>query len=210
MVLSSRKKNNNDGNLINYFHRVKGLDRKLEESFQELLKTNRSLKALQNLDLLKSCFYFDNAITNNREKWFYEALEFSKKASIISVAADNGVAVKCDRKNKTLTLITSSKERTPAHKYIFLEETEALFALPKLEILILYYHLNRCFSHSLQASLLLEEFQKRFPFVAIIKHKPYSPRLYIFIAKKQNEFAPFLEKLQKFSQKYSNDWELLY
>jgi len=205
------KENNSDGSIINYFDRVKGLDSKLEKGFQRLLKNNkRSLKSLQNLNLLKSCSYFDKVISDNRAKWFYKALEFAKEANIISIAADNGVALKCDRKNKTLTLLDSSKEKSNSYKYIFLEEIEALFTLAKLEILVLYYHLNRCFSHSLQTSLLLKEFQKRFPFVAIIKHKPYSPRLYIFVVKKQDDFFPLLEKLQKFSQEYSNDWELLY
>ncbi len=205
------KESNSDGSIINYFHRVKGLDSKLEESFFKLIKNNkRSLKALQDLNLLKNCFYFDKSIDKNRKQWFQEALACSKEANIISVAADNGIAIKCDRKNKKIFLLEQASQRTNAHKYIFLEEIKALFALEKLELLILYYHLNRCFSHNLQTHLLLEEFQKEFPFVAIIKHKPYSPRLYIFVAKKQNEFKTLLERLKSFSQEYANDWELFY
>ena len=113
------KENNSDGNYINYFHRVESLDRELESSFKKLLKSKeRNIKTLQSLNLLNNCSYFDTKISKNRELWFKNALTFAKEYKIVSVAPDNGIAIKCNKKEKTLAIVDNYKDKQNSHKYI--------------------------------------------------------------------------------------------
>ena len=200
--------NNKDGKYIEYFHRVTGLDCTLENAFKKiLLNNNRNIKALQELNLLNNAIYFNKELNLNREVWFKDALNFVKDANIVSVAPDNGIAVKCNKKEQSLSIVAHHKSKTNAHKYIFKDEIVQLFNLKHLEILILYWHLNRCFKHNLQIELILKELKKEFEYLVAIKHKPYSPRVYIFIFKDKKASFEIGKKLKNFADLFSHDWE---
>lgn len=76
------------------------------------------------------------------------------------------------------------------------------------ETLIVYHHLNRCFSHDEQIEILLENLKNRFNKVLAIKHKPYSPRVYFFLIKEELHYNMFFSKLKEFESKYSIHWKL--
>ncbi|XPV70240.1 MAG: hypothetical protein ACNI25_06595 [Halarcobacter sp.] len=204
---------NSDGMYINYFEKVKGFDEFLENSFRNILNSNRNVKALEDTKLLNNIKYFNDYLLNDacldfRKKWFAKALEFSKNSDIILTDSDNGIALLCDKKNKDLNLLDSSqvKKRKNSGKYIFIDEIEALYK--QSNTLIVYHHLNRCFAHDLQIKCLLEQFKTKYSKVLAIKHKPYSPRVYFILCKDLNNYKYIVESLLVFEKKFSVHWML--
>ena len=204
---------NNDGMYINYFEKVKGFDFQLEDSFKKIISANRSVKALENANLLKNINYFGDIIEDDkdlkyRKNWFEKALEFSKNSDFILTDSDNGIAVKCDKTNKSLEILgfEKFKNRSKSGKYIFIDEIKDLYETSNC--LIVYHHLNRCFAHDLQIENLKENLEKEFKKVLAIKHKPYSPRVFFFLCKDEEKYDFLISRLKNFEKEFSIHWKL--
>lgn len=204
---------NNDGMYINYFHKVKGFDHELENSFKKIISTKRNVEALQNANLLENIKYFSHIIEEDkdlvyRKIWFKKALDFSKNSDFILTDSDNGIAIKCQKASKSLEILgfDKFKDRSKSGKYIFLDEIKELFEVANC--LIIYHHLNRCFAHDLQIENLTKTLKKEFNIVFAIKHKPYSPRVFFFLCKEQEKYDFLLSKLKDFEKEFSIHWQL--
>ena len=181
---------NNDGRHIDYFERMAGADEYLEYSLMELIMRNRrEVEELEKLKLLEHAQFFYDTVPKaleDRYLWLNKALMFSSRSQIVAVAPDNGMALKCLRKERSLALLTLAEDysrKTYPHKYIFADEISYFYRLPYLEICIVYQHLGRCFSHDEQIGSLLQTLKKTYKYVVAIKHKPYSPRVFFFLCK---------------------------
>lgn len=204
---------NNDGKYINYFEKVKNFDKELESKFKDIIKTKRDVKALEDASLLQNIKYFNQVITENkdldfRKLWFKNAFDFSLNSDFILTDSDNGIATKCDRKEKTIKILDYDNfdSRSNSGKYIFLDEIQALYQVSSC--LIVYHHLNRCFAHDLQIKVLKDVLQKDFKYILAIKHKPYSPRVYFFLCNDLEKHEFIKQKLVIFSNNFSIHWEL--
>lgn len=206
---------NNDGMYINYFEKVENTDLYLEESFKKLIKNGRSVKALEDLNLLKNCEYFSKMINENskdrldfRKEWFEEAKDFSLNCDFIFVDPDNGIATKVNKKEKNINILdfTHFSKKTKAGKYIFLDEIDELYILGRC--LVVYHHLNRSMTHDEQILKIKSDLDDRFFKVIAIKHKPYSPRVYFFISKDKEIYKFLKNSLILFNEKFSHHWQL--
>ncbi|WP_320034196.1 hypothetical protein [Halarcobacter sp.] len=204
---------NSDGRYINYFEKVKGFDKDLEDSFKYIIENRREVKALEDARLINNTSYFRDILEKDcnleyRKNWFLKAYEFSKNKQIILTDSDNGIATRCDRVKKDIEILSynSLEKKSKSGKYIFLDEIEMLFDIS--ETLIVYHHLNRCFSHDEQIEILLQDFKNRFKKVLAIKHKPYSPRVYFFLVKEEKHYNMFLSRLKEFEENYAIHWKL--
>ena len=211
--LYPNESHNNDGMYINYFEKVKGFDKELEDSFKNIISSNRSVKALEDANLLNNIKYFNEIIKENRsldyrKEWFKKALDFSKNSDFILTDSDNGIATKCNKNDKSMEILNFDKfkQRSNSGKYIFFDEIKELYEVSKC--LIIYHHLNRCFSHDLQIEVLKELLKKEFKTVFAIKHKPYSPRVYLFLCKDSKKYDFLLNRLKDFENKFSIHWKL--
>jgi len=208
---------NSDGMYIDYFEKVEGQDRVLEETFKTIIKNTRSVKALENANLILNCNYYSSFVNKNgkddlafRKTWLKEALEFSKKADFIFVDPDNGIATKLvEQENiKDIEILgfNSFSKKSKAGKYIFLDEIELFYDLGKG--VVVYHHLNRTMAHDKQIELLKSKLEERFFKVLAIKHKPYSPRVYFFILKEIETYEFCLKNLSSFEKEFSHHWQL--
>jgi hypothetical protein len=206
---------NSDGMYINYFDKVKDIDIDLENSFKKLVSGERSVKALEDLNLLSNCEYFSKYVNENgkdrldfRKEWFLEALRFSKDADFIFVDPDNGIATKIKKEEKDIELLTfdSFSKKVKAGKYIFFDEIEQLYNVGRS--VVVYHHLNRSMPHDNQIKIMKEKLEDRFFKVIAIKHKPYSPRVYFFILK--DKYIHYFSKnaLEKFHKNFSHHWQI--
>ncbi len=206
---------NSDGMYINYFDKVKDIDIDLENSFKKLVSGQRSVKALEDLNLLPNCEYFSKYVNKNgkdrldfRKEWFLEALRFSKDADFIFVDPDNGIATKIKKEEKDIELLTfdSFSKKVKAGKYIFFDEIEQLYNVGRS--VVVYHHLNRSMPHDNQIKIMKEKLEDRFFKVIAIKHKPYSPRVYFFILK--DKYIHYFSKnaLEKFHKNFSHHWQI--
>ena len=206
---------NNDGMYIDYFKKVQGCDITLEKSFRQLVQNNRNVKALEDLKLLHNCEYFSKLVNENgkdkldfRQKWFAEALHFSKKADFIFVDPDNGIATKVDKNKNDINLLGFDffSKKSKAGKYIFMDEIELLYDAGRC--VVIYHHLNRSMPHDKQIEIIKEKLGNRFFKVVAIKHKPYSPRVYFFVLK--DKYIHYFTKnaLGKFHENFSHHWQL--
>jgi hypothetical protein len=202
---------NNDGKYCHYFARIKGSDEVLEQIMQEILREdNRNLYALEQKRILSYADFFYKKLPNtyhDRVAWIEEALSFSKAHPIVAVAPDNGIALKCHKKEKQFSFVNYHDKKSLAYKYIFKEEIDTLFYTPKRQIMILYQHLGRCFSHDLQVQSLHYLLQKHYPYTLVIKHKPYSPRLFFFLCRNKEIAHNLEQKLALFAKRYPQFWE---
>lgn len=203
---------NSDGMYIDYFEKVKGFDEELESSFKTIIQNNRNVKALEKANLLKNTKFFSDIIYDEtlffRKEWFKKALSFSKNSDVILTDADNGIATKCDRVNKTIEILDFEKlsKKPKSGKYIFYDEIQAL--VQECKCLIVYHHLNRCFAHDLQIEVLKDVLEKEFQNVIAIKHKPYSPRVYFFLCSDDSIFEFVKVRLKEFENSFSLHWKL--
>ncbi len=208
---------NNDGQYINYFEKVKGVDPFLEETLCRIIKTNRSVYSLEKAQLLNNCEYFSSCVNENgkddliyRKSWFKKACMFAYGADFILVDPDNGIATKLikekDSKNIKLLTYDDFQMRSKAGKYIFFDEIESLYSLGFS--IIIYHHLNRTMSHDKQIKILKDRLKENFLKVIAIKHKPYSPRVYFFIFSQQEVFDFCLKYLKTFEKSFSDQWKL--
>lgn len=208
---------NNDGLYINYFEKVKGMDKKLEEKFKEISQINRNVKALENSNLLSNTKYFDSLVNENnkddldyRKSWLQKAEEFSKNSDFIAVDPDNGIATKLIKTDETKDISIQSFDsfntKTKAGKYIFADEIECLYNNTKC--LIIYHHLNRTMAHNKQVELLKEKLEDKYKNVLAIKHKPYSPRVYFFVCSDETIYEFLKEKLKEFESSFSIHWQV--
>lgn len=206
------EKHNNDGKYINYFERIKGSDIILEALMQEIIQSNkRQVRTLEKMGVLHNARYFYPPIPtpyHDRAIWIKKALHFTKQSNIIAVAPDNGIALKCKRSDKTFSFISLNETKHSAHKYIFLEEIASFYAQPQIDIMILYQHLGRCFSHERQITLLKEMLEKEFGYILAIKHTPYSPRVFFFLLKDRAYYNSLKKKLESFSAQHHAFWKL--
>ena len=208
-------KENNDGKHIDYFDRMLGSDEYLEHSLMDLIMRNkREVTELEELKLLKNTKFYYKEIPRaleDRYLWLNQALTFSNKSQIVAVAPDNGMALKCNRVEKTFDFLTLSAhyaQKTFPHKYIFADEVSYFYRLPYLEVCIVYQHLSRCFSHNEQINALLRSLQNEYENVLAIKHKPYSPRVFFFLSKSQVIHESLELRLEKFASEFSKFWEV--
>jgi hypothetical protein len=206
-----REEKNNDGKYCHYFSRVKGSDDALSSIMQEILaEDNRTLYALEKKEILSYADYFYQVLPESyqdRVTWINKAYTFSKNHPIVAVAPDNGIALKCHKKEQQFSFVDYHDKKNLAHKYIFKEEIDTFFHTPKRQITILYQHLGRCFSHDLQRQSLHKLLKIHYPFTLVIKHKPYSPRLFFFLCKDAKIAANLEQKLNIFAKLHSRFWE---
>jgi len=206
---------NNDGRHIDYFERMMGSDEYLEYSMMDLLKRDkREVTELEKMKLLKNAiFYYEEVpkALEDRYLWLNAALSFASKSQIVAVAPDNGMALKCNRKERSfeyLTLNDHYRQKVHPHKYIFSDEVNYFYRLPSLEICIVYQHLNRCFSHDTQIETLLDSLKKAYRHVIAIKHKPYSPRVFFFLCKSEIILDTLRLRLKAFETSFGAFWQL--
>lgn len=206
---------NNDGRHIDYFERMVGTDEYLEHSLLDvIMRDKREVTELENLKLLKNAKFFYNEIPNaleDRYLWLNQALTFSSRSQIVAVAPDNGMALKCNRAEKSFDFLTLEEHYTQKvypHKYIFADEINYFYRLPYLEICIVYQHLSRCFSHDEQILSLKSSLQKTYPHILAVKHKPYSPRVFFFLSKSQVIHESLELRLHKFAEEHHEFWQL--
>lgn len=208
---------NKDGMYIDYFEKVKGFDPFLEENFKTIIKTERSVKALENANLLSKCDYYSSFVNENgkddlnyRKSWFRKAVDFAKKADFVFVDPDNGIATKLlkedGKKDIEILGFDSFSKKSKAGKYIFLNEIELLYDVGRC--VVVYHHLNRTMAHDKQIKILKSKLENRFFKVIAIKHKPYSPRVYFFILKDKYIHYFSLNSLSSFEKKFKNHWQL--
>ena len=206
---------NNDGRHIDYFERMMGTDEYLEHSLLDVIMRNkREVTELENLKLLKNAKFFYEEVPKaleDRYLWLNMALTFANKSQIVAVAPDNGMALKCNRAEKSFDFLTLSShyaQKVYPHKYIFSDEISYFYRLPYLEVCIVYQHLSRCFAHNEQIESLKNTLQSDYTYVLAVKHKPYSPRVFFFLSKSQVIHESVALRLKKFTQLHSEFWQL--
>ncbi len=206
---------NNDGRHIDYFERMSGTDAYLEHSLRDILMRNkREVIELEKSKLLNNAKYFYEDVPKTlkeRYLWLKTALAFAHKSQIIAVEPDNGMALRCNRVEKSfehLILEEHHQKKASPHKYIFADEVGHFYRLPYLEVCIVYQHLNRCFSHNAQISALLSDLRKEYVHVLAIKHKPYSPRVFFFLCKSNIIKENTQRRLEQFASEFSSFWEV--
>ena len=206
---------NNDGRHIDYFERVVGSDIYLEESLFQILKNNqREVTQFESLNLLQNAkFYYEHVpgVLEERYFWLDRALTFSSNVEIVAVEPDNGMALKCNKKEQRLEFLTLDEhynKKPYPHKYIFAEEIRHFYELPQIEVCIVYQHLNRCFSHDDQIKSLLNDLKKEYSHVMAIKHKPYSPRAFFFLCKSETIKNHIGMRLNEFEKMFREFWEV--
>jgi hypothetical protein len=207
--------NNNDGRHIDYFERMNGTDEFLEHSLMDILmRDKREVTELENLKLLNNARFFYEEVPKaleDRYLWLNRALTFSNKDQVVALAPDNGMALKCKRKENAfehLTLGEHYSQKVYPHKYIFSDEISYFYRLPYLEVCIVYQHLGRCFSHNEQINTLLSDLIKQYHHVLAIKHKPYSPRVFFFLCKSEVIKESVELRLTQFEEEHSEFWEV--
>ncbi|EIF51694.1 hypothetical protein [Sulfurovum sp. AR] len=206
---------NNDGRHIDYFDRMTGCDEYLEGSLRNLImRDKREVRELESLALLPNAKYFYEKVPKSLQErtiWLNTALTFSSKVPVVAVEPDNGMALKCNRKEQRfefLTLEAHHGQKSSSQKYIFAEEVSSFYRLSSVEVCIVYQHLSRCFAHNGQIESLLYDLQKKYFHVIAIKHKPYSPRAFFFICKSEDIKESIERRLDKFTIEFSEFWEL--
>ena len=206
---------NNDGRYIDYFERMMGTDEYLEHSLMDIImRDKREVTELEELKLLKNATFFYTPVPKSLEDrylWLNTALTFSSKSQIVAVAPDNGMALKCNRREKRFEFLTLDEHYTQKvypHKYIFTDEVSYFYRLPYLEVCIVYQHLSRCFSHNEQIDSLLCTFREEYDNVIAIKHKPYSPRVFFFLCKSDVILDSLTSRLEVFEKAHGEFWEV--
>lgn len=206
---------NNDGKHIEYFERVMGSDEDLEYSLMDLLmRDKREVKELEMLKLLHNARFFYEEVPKaleDRYLWLESALHFASTSQVVAVEPDNGMALRCNRREQKFEFLTLEQHYTQKvypHKYIFTEEIGYFYRLPGIEICIVYQHLNRCFAHDMQINMILEELRETYRHVLAIKHTPYSPRAFFFLCKSDVILDSLKMRLERFEEKYKEFWQL--
>ncbi len=204
---------NSDGLHINYFDKVKRFDSILEEKLLNISQNNRSIKALEEAELLINISYFSKEIPfslEDRKEWFTEAMNTTLKSDFILTDSDNGIATKFNKKLQDIELMDYSlyNKRVKQGKYIFLDEIDALYDFKAS--LIIYHHLNRTMAHDKQITILLENLNSKYKNVIAIKHKPYSPRVYFILCQNGSIYKELKDKLTIFELDYSLHWKLFH
>lgn len=202
------ERHNNDGLYINYFEKIKNFDLFLENSFKNLIQKERSIKALEKLNLLPFIKYYSKEIKIDKESleyrkaWFKEALSFSINSGFILLDADNGLATRLNKDKEVLELLKyeSFFNKNKQGKYVFFDEIEGFY---KKSSLIIYHHLNRTMSHDKQITLLKDKLKENFEDIIIVKHKQYSVRIYIFLLKNKTIKEELYKTLETFVTKFS-------
>ncbi len=206
---------NNDGKHIDYFERMSGRDVYLEEALMDILKSKRRhVTEFEKRNLLENSRYFYDEVPKKLEAryaWLKDALDFSEGCHIVAVEPDNGMALKCEgkeRRFKHLTLDAHHQSKPTPQKYIFSDEIAEFYHLPHVEICIVYQHLSRCFSHDAQIISLLTDLKAQYDNVVAIKHKPYSPRVFFFLCKSESIRGSLELRLSQFGQTQEDFWEV--
>ncbi len=203
---------NNDGRYIDYFERVKGSDASLEAIMIALLKEDRrDVRELEKERILENArFYYPHIplLYHDRTIWLEDALRFAKGSPIVAVAPDNGIALKCHRKEQSFAFLSYHDKKPSPHKYIFANEIDAFYLAEEREITIVYQHLGRCFSHDRQINVQLEMLKARYTYVIAIKYKPYSPRVFFFLCKDNSILTRLHKHLKYFTTQHHDFWEL--
>ena len=204
---------NNDGSHIDYFERMMGSDPYLEASLMLLLmRQKREVEELERLKLLPNAHFFYDEVPKayeDRELWLQKALRFSRNSDIAALAPDNGMALRCLRKEGRFALLRADshyREKVYPQKYVFADEIARFFTLPNIEMLIVYQHLGRCMPHEKQTEVLLAQLRETYPHTTVIKHKPYSPRLFFFLCKSEIILDALYYRLKSLEAKFPEFW----
>ncbi len=210
--LKEDEEHNNDGKYINYFERIKGSDEPLEAIMIDIIQNNkREVKELERQKVLEDVRFFYPSIPihyHDRTAWLESALTFTASSSVVAVAPDNGMALKCKRSDTSFHFLTLGDKKANPDKYIFIEEVEAFYALAHIEVTVVYQHLGRCFSHDKQIEVLITMLKEKFSYVVAIKHKPYSPRIFFFLCKEISMLETLKSRLRCFEKENSLFWEV--
>ena len=210
--LHTDEESNNDGKYINYFDKVLGCDPVLEAIMIDIIQRDkREVFELEREHILENAQFFYPDIPSayhDRSLWLKKALSFADSCSIVAVAPDNGIALKCHKKEKSFSFLEYHDKRLAPHKYIFKKEIDAFYDAPHRKITIIYQHLGRCFSHQKQTTVLLHQLRIHYSHVIAIKHKPYSPRLFFFLCKDKEILQILEHRLENFVQLQHTFWEL--
>ncbi len=210
-----KNEQSNDGQHIDYFERMSGMDPYLESSLMSLLMRNkREVEELERLKLLPNASFFYDEIPKayeDRQTWLQKALWFAHGNDVVAVAPDNGMALRCYRSEERMVLLSLEeeyREKVYPQKYIFADEIGRFFLLPSVEIVIVYQHLGRCLPHDRQIDILGAELKKSYPHITAIKHRPYSPRVFFFLCKSDVILENINYRLAAFTREHSEFWTL--
>ena len=202
---------NNDGRHIHYFERVAHADPQLAAIMQKLLIPPRSLRRLEASRILENVAFFTKKVPrafHQRAHWLQQCMQFAVTPAV-AVAPDNGIALHCDRDTRCFRFATPQSKKRYHWKYIYKAEIDTLYHAPQRQILILYQHLGRCMPHQIQSNALHRLLCAHYPFVTLIKHKPYSPRLFAFLLKEEALHHTLQHSLSQFAKRLPDQWEYI-
>lgn len=145
--LAPDESHNADGKHLGYITdmRYNGCDDSLRNSLKEIVNGQRSVSALETMDLVPNAIYYHEVLyspsrTFSRRDWHIKALEVLSSADIVFLDPDNGMLVK--------SVSTGSAK---SNKYVFTNEIADYFTAGKS--VIIYNH--RCRE---QESVYLQRF----------------------------------------------------
>ena len=122
--LAPNESHNDDGKHIAYIsdEKYKGCDDALRNSLGEILNSQRSVSALEIMDLVPNAVYYHDELcspssTPSRCDWNIKALEALSSADIVFLDPDNGLLVK-----------SVSPRSTKSNKYVLSNEITDYFA----------------------------------------------------------------------------------
>ena len=174
----------NDGRHTGYLHapqKYRDLDCDLFDKLRCMvcIDKNRSIAQVECRSILPSgTIFFSETVSDNRKKWFENALQKMKSCEVIFVDPDNGL----------------TENVTPTKKHISLKEVQAL---SKKASVLIYHHQTR-YKGGHEAEIkywqkkLSRATHKR---VSAIRSGAYSPRVFFLVT----ECKQWEEKFQKFS-----------
>ncbi len=182
-----------DGGFIDYPN-LKDCDPSLYTVLMQLVEDNRNVAAVQKSGILPTDTLYHNQHLcyphyergsfreARRKNWLVGVLENPKKADVVFVDPDNGIATLGMEKNGPL------RKKSPKH--VFMADLRRFFQLDRSQSLIIYHHLGRtdavdqikCLSGRLRQEL---DLPRRQPW-ALWYHRG-TARVYFIIAQKQHE-----------------------
>ena len=134
--LAPDEANNNDGKHTGYLtdRRFDGCDDALRSSLYQLVKSERSVSAIEKQDLIPRAVYYNEMVLSpteafSRQKWHANAVDTLKHSNVVFLDPDNGVLVK--------SVSIGSKK---SNKYLLPSEISDYYAAGKS---VIFYN-HRC------------------------------------------------------------------
>jgi len=213
--------NNNDGKFTNYIEKQEFLscDSDLISKLISVLNGERSVHALETNNILKSnTIYFSEKLDfhikyptqkksdketrlSKRHEWLKNAAQAVYPCNILFLDPDNGLEIESCKK---MNLMKSGK-------YVYYSEIKEL-SVGK-HACVIYHHLNRNKKHKDQIESRIKDLREKIDStgkIFTLRYKPYSPRVYFIISKKEIE-TQLKDKIQRFMNgPYCKFWDNYY